>query len=142
MDRDWETAERLGLDNTPHTSAVIDNLRRWCERIGEPVRAHFGKPVLISSGYRGEELNCAIGGADRSQHMIGEAADFEVVGYSNLEVAQYIAGGLLFDQLILELWDGSDPHSGWVHCSTTARRNRGDTLQLVKGRGYVKGLPQ
>ena len=60
---------------------------------------------------------------------MGEAADFEIPGLSNLVVAKWIAHNLNFDQLILEYYDGRDPNSGWIHCSYTVRRsNRKETL--------------
>lgn len=135
-----QTASRLGIDNTPNKDQVR-SLGVWCEFVGEPVRKYFKSPVRISSGFRGRALNRAIGGAQNSQHQRGEAADFEVIGHSNLEVAQYIADELEFDQLILEFWDGKDPHSGWVHCSYSLSQQRQEVLQMVKGKGYMRGLP-
>lgn len=141
-----QTASRLGLDNTPGNLAK-ESLRFWCHMIGEPVRKHFDAPVVITSGFRSTEVNKAIGGTEKSQHGKGEAADFEVVGYSNLEVASWIKESLKFDQLILEFWDGIDPYSGWVHCSIKIKTSimRGEVLQaIVLNTGnikYIRGLP-
>ena len=137
-----QTAARAGIPNEPSKNQIA-TLRFWCEEIGEPARERFDAPVRISSGFRSPALNKAVGGSPNSQHQRGEAADFEVVGHSNLEVARFVRDELFFDQLILEFWDGRDPHSGWIHCSVTRGcRARGEVLQMVKGKGYVRGLPE
>lgn len=137
-----QTASRLGIDNIPNQEQK-QNLIRWCTYIGEPVRAHFGRPVIVSSGYRSRELNLAIGGSSRSQHCHGEAVDFEVSGFDNMTVAKWIRDNLEFDQLILEFFDGVNPHSGWVHCSYKLRANRLSVIRAVRQNGrtqYLKGL--
>ena len=68
------TASARGIDNTPSASA-IDNLRRLCQEVLEPLRRHLDRPVVISSGYRCKKLNQLVGGVRTSQHMTGEAAD-------------------------------------------------------------------
>ena len=55
-----QTAERKGIHNKPETDAV-ENLIHLAETVLQPVRNHFGKPVMISSGYRSPELCEAIG---------------------------------------------------------------------------------
>ena len=77
-----ETAIRKRIDNTPN-AAHAQNLKNVCEKILEPVRNHFGKPVRINSGYRGPALNSAVGGSSKSQHCNGEAVDFEIDGLPN-----------------------------------------------------------
>lgn len=128
-----QTAARHGIDNTPQSPTIIANLTRVCERILEPVRAYYGVPFSPSSGYRCMELNRAIGGSPTSQHMEGEAADFEVPGVSNFDLATWISESLSFDQLILEFYRRGDPDSGWVHCSITGNANRGQILTIGKG---------
>ena len=81
-----QTAERKGIDNTPSTEHQ-ENLKRLCESILQRVRDHFGRVVSVSSGYRSEELCLAIGSKTTSQHAKGEAADFEIYGLSNKELA-------------------------------------------------------
>ena len=133
-----ETATRRGIDNVPKNQTHLDNLRRTAVHILQPVRDHFGKPVIVSSGYRSPELNRAIGGSTTSQHSVGEAADFEIPGVSNLEVAKWIIYNLDFDQIILEYYNGRDPNSGWVHCSYTVRRaNRRQSLSYNGGKYLV-----
>jgi uncharacterized protein YcbK (DUF882 family) len=72
------TATRLGIDNTPDESA-IENLNRLCQQFLQPVRNHFGEPIIITSGYRCPKLNEAVGGVPDSYHVTGEAADFTLV---------------------------------------------------------------
>lgn len=115
-----ETAARKGINNYPDDPAVIENLKAVCEKILEPVRSHFNKPITPNSGYRGKALNKAIKGATTSQHMVGEAVDFVVPGVLIPEVCAWIRNNLVFDQLIMEHYNPRT-QSGWVHCSY--RRN-------------------
>ena len=132
-----QTALRLGIDNTP-PSTVLLRLGAVAEYILEPCRRHFGQPIVPSSWYRCPALNRAIGGKESSQHVLGEAVDFEVPGISNVELARYIQDNLPYDQLILEFFDGS-PHSGWVHASYSARHLR--QAMVFDGENYTAGLP-
>lgn len=109
------TAKRLGIPNTP-TAEHIENMRYCCEKILEPVRAKFG-PVTINSSYRAPLVNTAVGGSKTSQHVNGQAIDFEVKGVSNKVVADWVADNLEFDQVILEFYTAGDKNSGWVHAS-------------------------
>ena len=79
-----QTAVRKNIKNEPGT-AEINNLIHLAESILQPVREHFGKPVMISSGYRSPELCEAIGSTPKSQHPQGEAAHFEIPGVDNKE---------------------------------------------------------
>lgn len=137
-----QTAERKGIDNMPKEpegALIIENLTRVCERILEPVRAHYGFPLSPSSGYRCLALNRAIGSRDTSQHVKGEAVDFEVPGVANPDLAQWIEANLDFDQVILEFYTPGDPHSGWVHCSVAADANRHVALTISR-EGTQRGL--
>ena len=128
-----QTAERKGINNNPNEDN-IENLQRLCEHVLQPVRDHYGKVVSVSSGFRSPELCVAIGSSTTSQHASGQAADFEIYGVSNKELADYIADNLDFDQLILEFWKPEEPNSGWVHCSYKgADSNRKEYLRAVRG---------
>ena len=135
-----QTAERKGIDNTPGPNHQ-ENLKSLCEMILQPVRDHFGQVVSVSSGYRSPELCVAIGSKTTSQHAKGEAADFEIFGVSNKELADWINENLDYDQLILEYWKESDPNSGWVHCSYTDGSNRKQYLRAYKEDGKTKYEP-
>ena len=135
-----QTAERKGIDNTPSPEHQ-ENLKLLCESVLQPVRDHFGKVVTISSGYRSPELCTAIGSKITSQHAKGQAADFEIFGVSNKELADYINENLEYDQLILEYWKESDPNSGWVLCSYSAGNKRKQYLRAYKEDGKTKYEP-
>ena len=126
-----ETAIRKRIDNTPNAQHA-QNLKNVCEKILEPVRKHFGKPVRINSGYRGPALNAAVGGSSKSQHCNGEAVDFEIDGLPNPELAKWVSENCDFDQIILEFYDPKEgPNSGWVHASYSAGKNRKQKLTAV-----------
>ena len=136
------TAIRLGIKNKAG-AGDIKNLADLCYEILEPVRAKFDeKPIIITSGFRSEELCEAIKSSKTSQHTKGQAVDFEIAGVSNLEVALWIQNNCNFDQLILEFWkeEDNDPNSGWVHCSFVEGSNRKQVLTF-NGREYKNGLP-
>ena len=126
-----QTATRKGIDNAPGPEHQ-ENLKRLCESILQRVRDHFNRVVSVSSGYRSAELCTAIGSKITSQHAKGEAADFEIFGISNKELADWINENLYYDQLILEYWKESDPNSGWVHCSFSLNGNRKQYLKAYK----------
>ena len=132
-----QTAERKGIDNTPSTEHQ-DNLKLLCTHVLQPVRDHFNRVVSVSSGYRSEELCTAIGSKTTSQHAKGQAADFEIYGLSNKELADWINDNLDYDQLIIEYWKEEDPNSGWVHCSYKSEGNRKQYLKAYKENGRTK----
>ena len=112
-----KTADRLGIDNTPD-EWVIENLKKVAEHIFQPLRDGLGVPIYVSSGYRCPELNRAIGGAKRSQHMEGRALDLDADmfgGVTNADIFNYIKENLEFDQVIWEF--GTDDNPNWVHVS-------------------------
>jgi len=132
-----QTAERKGIDNHPEPSH-IDNLKLLAENILQPIRDKFG-PFIVSSGYRSPELCVAVGSTIKSQHAKGQAADFEVSGIDNYDLARWIESNLPFDQLILECYKPGDKNSGWVHCSYV-HEPRKETLTYQRDVGYQKGL--
>ena len=129
-----QTASRYGINNQPN-KAQIENLKCLCESILQPTRDYFERPLVISSGYRSPLLNARIGGSKTSQHCHGQAADFEIPGLPNKEVANWIKSNLTFDQLILEFYDGVNPNSGWIHCSYV-NSNRKKSL-IYNGKRYL-----
>jgi putative chitinase len=137
-----ETAIRKRIDNTPNAEHA-QNLKNVCEKILEPVRNHFGKPVRINSGYRGPALNAAVGGSGKSQHCNGEAVDFEIDGLPNPELARWVSENCEFDQIILEFYDPKEgPNSGWVHASYTSKGpNRKQKLTAVTENGKTVYKP-
>jgi zinc D-Ala-D-Ala carboxypeptidase len=128
-----QTAIRMGLNNNP-TDDQTENLRLLCERVLQPVRDHFNQVVTISSGFRTEILSNKIGSSSKSQHCKGEAADFEIFGTPNNELADWIKENLMFDQLILEYYTPGEPNSGWIHVSYTKEinSNRKEYLMAIR----------
>ena len=135
-----QTAERKGIDNTP-SAEHQENLKSLCTNVLQPIRDHFGKVVTVSSGYRSPELCVAIGSKTTSQHAKGQAADFEIFGVSNKELADWIHNNINYDQLILEFWSPEDPNKGWIHCSYSRDNNRKQYLRAYKNEGKTKYEP-
>ncbi len=115
-----EYALRHGIDNMPDEDTV-EQLRLLCAQILEAERMLFGgAPVQVTSGYRSPMVNLGIGGARKSQHVKGQAADHHVHGVEDEEVVRLVAQSAIpFDQLILEF-----PPDGWVHISRSERPRR------------------
>jgi hypothetical protein len=137
-----ETALRLGIDNTPGEKE-IGNLKLLCEKVLQPVRDHFARGVKVNSGYRSPATNQAAGGSPTSDHCRGQAADVEIPGVPNAELAQWIADNLDFRQLILEFYTPGIPDSGWVHVSYVAEDNKKQVLTATRKDGktvYLQGL--
>ena len=131
-----ETAVRRGIANEP-TPEIIDNLRRLCQLVLEPLRVKLARPVVITSGYRSPALNRAIGGSPASHHMQGRAADIIVPGMTPLAVCQ-VANELKLPcvQIIHEF-------GRWAHLSVAASNERTQllTAKLAQGKTiYELGL--
>jgi len=135
---DSATAIKLGIDNNP-TPEQLQCLQDLVDCVLQPVRDQFG-PVTITSGLRVPELNKAVGGSRTSQHCFGFAADFEVGGVDNKELAVWIRDNLEFTQLILEFYTEGDANSGWVHCAYDATDLKKQVLTATKVDGKTKYL--
>ena len=126
------TADRLGIDNKPGQVELV-NMEIIAERIFEPLREWVGGPIRINSFYRSPELNKAIGGSKRSQHIEGRAMDIDdTYGHkTNAEMFNYIKQNLDFDQMIWEF--GTDDNPNWVHVSYVSEdSNRNRCLKAYK----------
>jgi len=124
-----ESAKREGIINMP-TPEHYENLKVIAEKVFEPIREHFGVPILISSGYRSEALNVYIGGSRSSDHSKGRALDLDMDGSSsgvtNKMIFEFIKDNLEYDQLINEF------DFGWVHVGYRLNANRKQTLRATK----------
>ena len=137
-----DTAVRKSLDNTP-TPAVVAALTLLAEKVLQPVRMHYNKSVTVNSGYRSPEVNASVGGSKTSDHCKGQAADIEIVGVANKDLAIYIRDNYTFTQLILEGWVEGVPNSGWVHVSydPTNLKKQVMTATFVNGKAiYSNGI--
>lgn len=126
------TADKLGIINNNPNQSVIENMKLLAEKVFEPIREHFGKPIHVSSMFRGMPLNQAVKGSITSQHCSGQAMDIDMDSKgkpTNKEVFDYIKANLEFDQLINE-FDYS-----WIHVSYVKGKNRNQVLKAKKVNG-------
>jgi hypothetical protein len=135
-----ETALRNNLDNTPGETEIA-NLKMLAEKVLQPVRDHYGKGVKVNSGFRHPNVNAAVGGSKTSDHCLGQAADIEIPGVPNHELAEWIKNNLEYTQLILEFYTRGIPDSGWVHVSYVPSNLKKQDLTAVKENGKTVYLP-
>jgi hypothetical protein len=138
-----QVAERKGINNNP-SPQQIENLKALAVNVLQPVRSHFSKPLIISSGFRCAELCLEIGSKITSHHVADNgcaAADFEIPGVDNRELATWIKNNLEYDQLILEFYRDNEPSSGWIHCCYSTNSNRQENLRAVREDGKVVYKP-
>ncbi len=134
------TAIRLGIDNKPF-EYELGNMKAVAENIFEPLRKWVGGAIKVTSFFRSEKLNKAIGGSATSQHCQGRAIDIDdVYGHkTNAEMFHYIKNNLDFDTIIWEF--GTDDNPDWIHVSYVSNeRNRGRVLKAIKENGKTKYL--
>jgi len=131
-----DTALRLNIKNEPN-DYQISNMVGIANHVFEPLREYVGGPIKITSMFRNEILNRAIGGAKRSQHMEGRAMDLDdTFGHkTNAEMYKFIKENLNFDQLVWEF--GTDENPNWIHVSYVSdeeNRNRCLKAERVNGK--------
>lgn len=133
-----DKAESMGLDNDPrnilsveNSEIIITNITRLVVEVLDPARELLGKPINVSSGYRSEKINKAVGGANTSQHLLGEAAD--ITCYNNKYLFDIIKQNLIFDQLILEESTINGKKVEWVHVSYRKGKNRKQAFRMQNG---------
>lgn len=133
-----DKAVSMGLDNDPrnilsvnNSEIIITNITRLVVEVLDPARELLGKPISVSSGYRSEKLNKAVGGANTSQHLLGEAAD--ITCYNNKYLFDIIKQNLIFDQLILEESTINGKKVEWVHVSYRKGKNRKQAFRMQNG---------
>ena len=137
-----ETALRLDLPNDPEPDH-LENMKALAENVLQPVRNYFGMGVKVNSAYRHPDVNKAVGGSTTSDHCKGMAADIEIPGIPNAELAEWIQDNIEFRQLILEFYTPGVPDSGWVHVSYNSSDNKKQVLTAMKENGktvYKPGL--
>jgi hypothetical protein len=137
-----ETALRRGLDNIPGEQE-IENLRLLCEQVLQPLRTAYGRGIKVNSGFRHPDVNAAVGGSRTSDHCKGQAADIEIPGVPNYDLAAYIEQYFDFTQLILEFYTPGVPDSGWVHVSYDPNNLKKQVLTAMRENGktvYKPGL--
>lgn len=131
-------AASLRIDNTPPPE-LIPRLILLAEML-ERIRATLGSPVVVTSGYRCQQLNLAVGGASTSDHPQGHAADIIAPNFgSATEVARLLAplvATLGIGQIILEGVRGKQ----WVHVSTHVPERAINRVITITDAGVVPGI--
>lgn len=135
-----ETAVRKGLENNPGPQE-IENLRLLCEQVLQPLRDAYGRGIKVNSGFRHPDVNAAVGGSRTSDHCRGQAADIEIPGVANYDLATYIEQYFDFTQLILEFYTPGIPDSGWVHVSYDPANLKKQVLTAMRENGKVVYKP-
>ena len=108
-------ARELHIDNTPFSYEVVNNLTDLVNNLLDPIREAWNAPMIITSGYRSDALNKAVGGSKTSAHRYGLAVDVVPENMADFDkfaafVKDYIKDKE-YDQLILEQKGGSR----WLH---------------------------
>ena len=137
-----DTALRLGLDNEPDEQQLAA-LQTLAEKVLQPVRDYYNMGVKVNSALRTLPVNRAIGSGDNSHHVRGMAADIEIPGIPNAELAEWMVKNLDFTQIILEFYTPGVPDSGWVHVSYVPDDLKKQVLTATKRDGktvYLQGL--
>ena len=121
---DSKIAQERCIDNTP-TFEIVDHLSMLTEQLLDPLRAAYGAPIHVNSGYRCEQLNRAVGGVENSAHLDGWAADLRPTRGSLTDFIALVRAWLLtthrkFDQCIIEKSAGTT----WLHLALYDRNGQ------------------
>ena len=119
------TKTNTRLTNNPNKQEIAA-LITLCSKVLQPLRNLYGAPIYVNSGFRSYAVNKAVGGARKSQHTLGQAADITVHNkVGNKKLFELIRDNLHFDQLI-------DEHNySWIHVSYRSEiENRKQVLHV------------
>ena len=121
------TTTNTGIENKP-TRQQMDALITLSEKVLQPARNIYGGAIRVNSGFRSPAVNKAVGGAKKSQHMLGEAVDITVHSRKeNKKLFELIRVNLSFDQLI------NERDYSWIHVSyKSAESNRKQVLRIKR----------
>lgn len=121
-----DIAKRNNIDNTP-SKQEEENIVLLVDNILDPLREAYGKPIVVTSGFRCDRLNNLVKGSKKSQHRTGEASDIRTLEDTKEENKKLfdliIKLNLPFDQLINEY------DYDWIHVSYSSR-NRKQILHI------------
>lgn len=115
-----------GLLNVPNADE-IHYLKLLCERVLEPLRLKYGKPIHINSAFRSEAVNNHAGSKPTSQHRKGQAVDIDN-GFEENKILFNLLSKMEKDQLI------DEDNFGWVHVSFNPNANRNMLFKMMKGK--------
>ena len=117
-----DIAIQNNINNMPDINA-LDNLLELTFYCLQPIRDLIKKPMIITSGFRNQQINFLAGGALNSQHKEGKAADFVINGMTPKQIIEIIKkSDIEYDQLINE-------YDKWVHISFNKGNNRKQILR-------------
>lgn len=128
-----EKATQLGYaEQFEPPVVVVESLTVLCKKLLQPIRDLYGKPLLVSSGWRCFRTNKAVKGKSNSQHLTGEAADLDFGSREENKrlfekiVAWQKAGLIEFDQCLNEY------DFAWIHVSyKRIGKNRNQVLNIT-----------
>ena len=110
----FKLSEFLNLKKYPEnvpTMQAVANLTYGCFQLLEPARFLVG-PIIVSSGFRCEEVNRKVGGVKQSQHLTGQAADIRPMNPGQFQsLVEFLKNWEYTDQLLTG--------SSWLHVSWT-----------------------
>lgn len=120
------TAQRLQISNYPDAQEM-ENLKKLCKEILQPIRNKLKLPITVTSGYRNSLLNKVLGGAKNSQHISGEAAD--ILCADNYKLWSLInhmikSGEIVVGQLI------NEKNLSWIHISLPTGKHNNQILTI------------
>ena len=122
-------ADKFRIDNRPNKK-IVENLNALIENVLDPLRKKLGKPIIVTSGYRCEELNKKVGGVPTSHHVLGYAAD--IVTKNKVDQVRMFAimreSGIPCTQLSWE--KGSDKCPDWIHVSYVPNNLKKQVLRI------------
>ena len=118
---------KTGITNIPSWQ-VVENLKALVNNVLDPIRESWGKPIIVTSGFRCKDVNDKVGGSKNSQHTFGYAVDLDIgTPEQNKELFEFIIEkGYYFDQLI------DENNFSWIHLSYKCTGNRQQILRLNK----------
>ena len=122
------TARMKGIDNTPDKE-VEARLVQLAQQVLQPLRDSYGKPIKISSGYRCQTLNKAIGGVSTSQHLKGEAVDINNGQIENKKL--FLLASKMIKEGVITVGQLIDEKGyKWLHISLPDNKHRNQILHL------------
>lgn len=119
------TAQKYSINNTPN-KYIISNLTSICKYVMEPIRQRYGKPIIVTSGYRCPRLNKLVGGVYNSLHTCGLAIDVRAKDGNNKELWDVIFEMISNDEIntrtvILEKCNNTKTNCQWIHIDINSK---------------------
>lgn len=129
---DWDELTRTATGKPNElTDEGRQRLKLLVDNVLDPLREAIGRPIRVTSAWRSPDVNAAIADhAEKSQHMLGEAADILGEGHTSRQVAQVVIDrGIPFDQMIFY----DKERGGHLHISFTQGRGRANRREVRHG---------